>query len=58
MEAQTDRPSVVLNIQVRAEGDPDAVGRSVAARVMEEIDRALGETTLRETRLDGTMVAV
>jgi len=58
MEAQTDRPSVVLNIQVRGEGDPDAIGRSVAAQVMEEIDRALGETTLRETRLDGTMVAL
>jgi hypothetical protein len=47
-----------LNIDARGTNDPDATGRSVARAFIEEMDRALGETTLRETRLDGTMVAL
>jgi hypothetical protein len=47
-----------LNIDARGTTDPDATGRSVARAFVEEIDRALGESTLRESRLDGMMLAL
>jgi len=47
-------PPIDITINVNGAGDPG----TVASRVVEAIDRALGETTLRETRLDGTMVAL
>jgi hypothetical protein len=48
------RRPIDITINVNGAGDPG----TVASRVVEAIDRALGETTLRETRLDGTMVAL
>jgi hypothetical protein len=47
-----------LNIDARGTADPVGTGQRVAQAFVEAVDRALGETTLRETRLDGTMVAL
>jgi phage-related protein len=50
--------TVQVNVTIQGGSDPDATGRAVAVRVAEEIDKILGETTLRESRLDGMMLAL
>jgi len=47
-----------LNIDARGTADPDSTGRSVARAFVEEVDRALGESSLREGRLLGVMSAL
>jgi hypothetical protein len=49
---------VQVNVTVQGGDDPEGTGRAVAARVAEEIDRVLGESSLRESRLDGMMFAI
>jgi hypothetical protein len=53
MEDQMQRPpsNITVNISGGGGGDP----QELAARVAEEIDRVLGRTTSRDTRLNGAM---
>jgi hypothetical protein len=56
----TDRSSLrVENITIDARGttDPESTGRSVARAFVDEIDRVLGENSLRDNRFDGMMMA-
>lgn len=47
----------ISNLVIDARGtlDPEGTGRSVARAFVEELDRSLGETTLRDARLEGVM---
>lgn len=49
----------VENVYIDARGttDPEGTGQSVASAFIEELDRALGDSSLRESRFDGMMMA-
>ena len=52
------KPSMVINVTVEGGEDGRMTGQSIAAAVLEEIDRRLGENTLRDSRFDGMMMAL
>jgi hypothetical protein len=52
------KPNMTINVTVSGSEDPRMAGQSIAQAVMEEIDRRLGENSLRDSRFDGMMMAL